>query len=268
MAIAGLIMQQLTMNKFVSPSTGTTISCAQFGILIALLFFPGSTIWTRALFSFAAAVAGTFLYVLFIQTIKFKDVIMVPLVGIMMGDIVTGITNFLAYRFEMTQALSTWLAGHFSLVVRGKYELVCLALPLIVLAWVFADHFNIVGMGKGFSSNLGVNYNLVLFLGLSLSAMITASVVVVVGAVSYVGLIIPNLVSMFKGDHVRGTLADTALSGALFVLVCDIIGRVVIAPFELPVDLVIGIFGSILFIFLLLRRLRHGRKAIRIHSAK
>ena len=267
MSVAGLIMQQLCMNKFVSPTTGATISSAQLGILLALLFMPGSTLWSRALFAFAAAILGTWIFVWFIQRIQFKDVVMVPLVGIMFGNVIGGITNYLAYQFEMTQALSTWLVGHFSLVVRGRFELVYLAVPLVILAFVFANHFNIVGMGKDFSKNLGVHYNLVLFAGLSIAAMITASVVVVVGSISYIGLIVPNVVAMFKGDRIRGTLVDTALFGAIFVLGCDMIARVVIAPYELPIELIVGIIGSVLFIGLLLYRLRHGRKAVRLGPA-
>ena len=267
MSVAGLIMQQLCMNKFVSPTTGATISSAQLGILLALLFMPGSTLWSRALFAFAAAILGTWIFVWFIQRIQFKDVVMVPLVGIMFGNVIGGITNYLAYQFEMTQALSSWLVGHFSLVVRGRFELVYLAVPLVILAFVFANHFNIVGMGKDFSKNLGVHYNLVLFAGLSIAAMITASVVVVVGSISYIGLIVPNVVAMFKGDRIRGTLVDTALFGAIFVLGCDMIARVVIAPYELPIELIVGIIGSILFIGLLLYRLRHGRKAVRLGPA-
>ena len=267
MSVAGLIMQQLCMNKFVSPTTGATISSAQFGILLALLFMPDSTLWGRALFAFAAAVAGTWGFVWFIQRIQFKDVVMVPLVGIMFSNIIGGITNFLAYKFEMTQALSTWLTGHFSLVLKGRYELVYLAVPLVILAFLYANHFNIVGMGRDFSKNLGVNYNVILFMGLTIAAMITASVVVVVGAVSYIGLIVPNVVSLFKGDNIRGTLADTALFGALFVLVCDMAGRIVIAPYELPIELIIGIIGSILFIMLLFYRLRGGRTSIRLGGA-
>lgn len=136
--------------------------------------------------------------------------------------------------------------------------------PLVTLAFLFANHFNIVGMGKDFSKNLGVPYNLVLFLGLTIAAMITASVVVVVGSISYIGLIVPNVVAMFKGDKIRGTLMDTALFGAVFVLGCDMIGRVVIAPYELPIELIVGILGSLIFVVLLLYRLRHGRKAIRL----
>ena len=109
-----------------------------------------------------------------------------------------------------------------------------------------------------------MHYNLVLFMGLTIAALITASIVVVVGSISYIGLIVPNVVAMFKGDKIRGTLVDTALFGALFVLVCDMLGRVVIAPYELPIELIVGILGSLLFIGLLFYRLKHGRMAIRL----
>lgn len=263
MSTAGLLMQNLCRNKFVSPTTGATISSAQFGILLALVFFPNATLWGRALMAFAAAAVGTWIFVWFIQRIQFKDVVMVPLVGIMFGNVIGGVTSYLAYEYEMTQALSSWLVGHFSLVLKGRYEIVYLVAPMIVLAFVFANHFNIVGMGHDFSKNLGVPYRFVLFSGLTIAALITASVVVIVGSISYIGLIVPNVVAMFKGDKIRGTLADTALFGAIFVLVCDMIARVVIFPYELPIELIVGILGSVIFIALLLYRLKHGDKAIR-----
>ena len=187
---------------------------------------------------------------------------LVPLIGIMFGNVIGGITSFLAFRFDMTQALSTWLVGHFSLVLRGNYELVYLVVPLIAAAWIYAKWFNIVGMGKEFSKNLGVNYSLVLFAGLSIAAMITASVVTVVGSISYIGLIVPNLVAIFKGDDLRATLPDTALFGSLFVLICDVIGRLIIMPYELPIELIIGTVGSLLFIVLIFYRLRFGRRSL------
>lgn len=154
MSVAGFIMQQLCMNKFVSPTTGATISSAQFGISLALLFMPGSTLWGRAMLPFATAILGTWLFVWFIQRVKFKDVVMVPLVGIMLGNVIGGVTNFLAYKFEMTQALSSWLVSHFSLVIKGRYEIVYLVVLLVIIAFIFANHFNIVGLGKDFSKNL------------------------------------------------------------------------------------------------------------------
>lgn len=262
LSVAGLIMQQLCMNKFVSPSTGATISSAKFGILIALLFLPNSTLVGRAVFSFVFSILGTWIFVWFIQRIPMKEAVMVPLVGIMFSNIIGGVTSYLAYQFEMTQALTSWEVGHFSLVIKGRYELVYMVLPLLILAFLFANYFNIVGMGKDFSTNLGVPYNVVLFTGLTIAAVLTASIVVIVGSISYVGLIVPNIVAMFKGDKIRGTLIDTALFGAFFVLLCDIIARSIIAPYELPIELIIGIIGSILFLFIVFYRLKYGRKAI------
>lgn len=268
MSVAGLIMQQLCMNKFVSPSTGATIQSAQFGILLSLVFFPGIGLWGRVLLAFAMSILGTWIFVWFIQRIQFKNTVLVPSIGIMFGNVLGGITNFIAYKFEVTQQLTTYFVGSFSLIIQGDYELVWLAVPLVIIAFIFANYFNIVGMGKDFSQNLGVNYNLVLFLGLTISAMITASVVTVVGQISYIGLIIPNIVAMFKGDRIKGTLVDTALLGALFVLICDMIARSVIQPYELPIELIVGIIGSLMFIAMLIYKLKHGKKAIRLTKAK
>ena len=255
MSVAGLIMQALCQNKFVSPTTGATIQSSQFGILTALIFLPGATLTGKAIFAFIFAILGTWTFIFFIRRVKFGNVVMVPLAGIMFGNIIGGVTDYLSFKYGLMQALSSWLVGDFSLIIRGRYELVFMAVPLIAAAFIFANHFNVVGMGEDFSKNLGVNYNLVLFSGLSISALITASVVVTVGSIPYLGLIVPNLVSMFKGDKIRGSLLDAALFGAGFVLLCDIIGRLVIFPYELPVNLIVGILGSLIFLGLLLRRL-------------
>lgn len=268
MSVAGLIMQQLCMNKFVSPSTGATIQSAQFGILLSLVFIPTIGLWGRVLLAFAMSVLGTWIFVWFVQRIQFKNTVLVPLIGIMFGNVLGGITSFIAYKYEVTQQLSTYFVGSFSLIIKGNYELVWLAVPLVVLAFIFANYFNIVGMGKDFSQNLGVNYKRILFLGLTIAAMITASVVTVVGQISYIGLIIPNIVAMFRGDKIKGTLVDTALLGALFVLICDMIARSVIMPYELPIELIVGIIGSGMFIAMLIYKLNHGKRAIRIQLGK
>ena len=185
-------------------------------------------------------------------------------IGIMFGNIIGGVTNFIAYQGEINQQLSTYFSGSFALIIKGNYELVYLVVPLVIIAFIYANHFNIVGMGQDFSKNLGINYNFVLILGLSISAVITASIVVIVGQISYIGLIVPNIVALFMGDKIRGTLIDTALFGALFVLICDVIARIVIMPYEIPIELVVGILGSIIFIVMLLYKLKHGKKAIRL----
>lgn len=268
MSVAGLIMQQLCMNKFVSPSTGATIQSAQFGILLSLVFLPAIGLWGRIMLAFTMAIFGTVIFVWFVQKIQFKSTILVPLIGIMFGNVLGGITNFIAYKFEVTQQLSNYFVGSFALIIQGNYELVWLCVPLVIIAFIFANYFNIVGMGKDFSVNLGVNYKLILFFGLAIAAVITASVVTIVGQISYIGLIIPNIVAMFKGDKIKGTLVDTALLGALFVLVCDVIARSVIMPYELPIELIVGIIGSVMFIIMLIYKLKHGKKAIRLRKGK
>ena len=166
----------------------------------------------------------------------------------------------------MIQSLTATFVGDFSLIIRGNYEIVFLIVPLVIVAYTYANHFNIVGMGENFAKNLGVNYNVVLFLGLSIAALITASIVVTVGTISYVGLIVPNIISMFRGDKLKGSIMETGLLGALFVLVCDILGRIIIFPYELPIDLIIGVIGSIVFIGLMFKRLNPGsrKKKVRI----
>lgn len=260
MSVSGLIMQQLCMNKFVSPTTGATISSAQFGVLLSLVFFSGATLLQKTALAFVTSIIGTWIFVWMIQRIQFKDVMLVPLIGIMFGMVISGFTNFFAYRYGAMQSLSATLVGDFSLILRGRYEIVFLVLPLIVISFIYANHFNIVGMGEDFASNLGISYNTILLMGLSIAALITASVVVTVGTISYIGLIVPNIVSMFRGDKIRGSLFDVALFGALFVLICDIIGRLVIHPYELPVDLIAGILGSAIFIVFMNMRLSNRKK--------
>ncbi len=268
MSVAGLIMQNLCMNKFVSPTTGATISSAQLGIIIVLVFIPTANLTLRTIFAFASSIIGTWIFVWFVQRIKFKDVIMVPLIGIMFNSVIGGVVSYLAYENDLTQVLSSMLVGDFSLVLAGRYEIVFLIIPLVVIAFIYANHFNIVGMGEDFSKNLGVNYKTIMFFGLSIAAVITASVVVTVGTISYIGLIVPNIVSMFRGDKIRGSIVDVAVFGALFVLICDIIGRIVMMPFELPIELVSGIIGSLVFIVLLFQRLNQGKPKIKKEALK
>ncbi len=261
MSIAGLIMQNLCMNKFVSPSTGSTIAFAQLGVLLSLIIFTEASLTEKTLLAFIISILGTWLFIYLTQKIKFKDVMLVPLIGIMFGMVISGFTNFFAYRYGATQSLTATLVGDFSLIIKGRYEIVFLVVPLVIIAFIYANHFNVVGLGEDFANNLGISYNIVLLMGLSIAALITSSIVVTVGTISYIGLIVPNIVSMFRGDKIRSSLLDVALFGALFVLVCDIIARVIIYPYELPVDVIAGVLGSFIFLIFMNVRLNSGKKA-------
>lgn len=254
MAVAGTIMQMLARNRFVEPSTAGTVESAGLGMLMVLLFAPDLPVVLKMLAAAAFALAGTALFLAILRQIPLRSVLMVPLVGIMLGGVISAVTTFLAYRYDMMQTMGAWTSGDFSTVLRGRYEILWIAFALTAAAYLVADRFTLAGMGEEFSTNLGLNYRRVVSFGLVIVSMVTASVVVTAGVVPFVGLIVPNLVSVVAGDSLRRTLPWIALSGAVLVLVCDMIGRVVNAPFEIPVGSVLGVVGSVFFLYLLLRK--------------
>lgn len=254
MGVCGLIMQQLTQNRFVSPTTAGTLDSARLGILVAMLLFGGASTMTKMLVAFVFAMLGTVVFIQMVQRIKFKDVIFVPLAGMMLGGVISSIATFVALRYDLVQNMQSWLLGNFSTILAGRYELLYLTVPLVALAYLYANRFTIAGMGEDVAKSLGLNYQFIVHLGLAIVAMTTASVVLTVGTIPFLGLIVPNLVSLYKGDHLKNTLPLTALVGAIVVVACDVLGRVVIAPYEIPISLTIGVLGSGAFIFLLMRR--------------
>lgn len=258
MAIAGLIMQQLTRNKFVSPTTAGTMDSARLGILVSLLLFTSASPMQQALTAFVFALLGTFVFMKILDNIKFKDAIFIPLVGIMFGNIIGSITTFFAYRHDLIQSITAWLQGDFSMIMSGRYELLYLSVPILFIAYFFANKFTIAGMGEEFAINLGLNHKQVVNIGLIIVALVTAVVVLTVGVIPFLGLIIPNIVSIYQGDNLKKNLPHTALLGAVFVLFCDILGRVVIYPYEIPIGLTVGVIGSGVFIYLLLRRRQYA----------
>lgn len=258
MSICGLIMQQLSRNKFVSPTTAGTMDAARLGVLVSLMVFTAASPLQKIFVSFIFALLGTFIFMKILEKVKFKDAIFIPLVGLMFGSIITSISTFFAYRFDLIQNMSSWMQGDFSMIMSGNYELMFISIPILILAYVYANKFTIAGMGEDFAKNLGLNFQQVVNLGLILVALVTASVVLSIGVIPFLGLIIPNIVSIYQGDHLKNNLLHTALLGAVFVLLCDVIGRIIIYPYEIPISLTVGVIGSGIFLYLLLRRKKYG----------
>lgn len=254
MSVAGLIMQMLTRNRFVEPSTAGTVESAGLGILVATMLMPSMPVLGKMIVAAIFALAGTALFVRLLRAVPLRSTLVVPLVGIMLGGIISAVTTFVAYRFDLLQTLGTWMMGDFSGVLRGRYELLWIAAALAALAFVAADRLTVAGLGEDFTTNLGLNYRRVPALGLTIVALVTAVVVVTAGAIPFLGLIVPNLVRAAMGDNVRRAIPWVGLLGAGLVLVSDIVGRVVRFPYEIPIGTVFGVIGSALFLWLLLRR--------------
>lgn len=258
MAIAGLVMQIVVRNRFVEPGTVGTTESALFGFLVVTMLAPGWPIMGKMLVAAAFALAGTFLFLRIIRAIPPREVLLVPLVGIMLSGIIGAVTTFCAYRFGLLPSVLAWELGDFSGVLRGRYELLWIGLACTVLAYWAADRFTVAGMGEDFTTNLGLGYNQVLTLGLIIVAVSSAVVLVSVGIIPFLGLVVPNVVSLMVGDNMRRTVPWVAVSGAAFVLACDILGRIVRAPYEIPIGVVVGVIGSVVFLWLLLRQKREA----------
>lgn len=254
LSISGVIMQQISNNKFVSPTTAATIDSAQFGVIVAMILFSSATVMEKMITAFIFSLIGTFLFMKLLKKIKMKNVIFIPLVGIMLGNVIGSLTEFIAYKYNLVQNMGSFFQGKFSMIVKGNYELLYLTIPLLIIAFLYANKFTIIGMGEDISTNLGLDYNKVCNIGLTIVALISALVIITVGSIPFIGLIVPNIVSLFKGDNLSENIGITALFGANFVLLCDILGRIVMYPYEVSISLTVGVIGSIVFLYLIFRR--------------
>lgn len=258
MAVAGLVMQMIVRNRFVEPSTAGTSESASLGFLAATLLVPSWPLMGKMLVAAGFALAGTALFLRILKAVPLREVMLVPLVGIMLGGVIGAVTSFIAYRYELLPSLLAWNMGDFSGVLRGRYELLWIGLGCAVLAYIAADRFTVAGMGRDFTTNLGLNYQRVMVLGLIIVSLVSAAVLVTAGSIPFLGLIVPNLVSLMVGDNMRRTVPWVAITGAAFVLACDILGRVIRYPYEIPISVVVGVIGSAVFLYLLLRTRRHA----------
>lgn len=259
MAMCGLVMQLLTQNKFVEPTTTGTTEWAGLGLLLTMVMIPGASLFTRMVGAIIFALAGTIVFFLFLQRVTLKSSLIVPIVGIMLGAVVGSVSTYVALQTEMLQQLGIWFAGSFTGIVRGRYELLFIVLVVLILIFIVADRFTVAGLGKDIATNVGLNYRQVLFVGIMMIAVVTGVVTVVVGNLPFLGLIVPNIVSMFRGDNLRSNLPWVAMLGMWILIICDIIARTVIMPFEVPVSLILGILGAIVFVMLLVRSRRYAR---------
>ncbi len=254
MAVAGLLMQMLARNHFVEPSTMGTVESATLGMLFCMLWAPDLPVFAKMGVSAATAMAGTALFLAVLARIRLRSAWIVPLVGLILAGVIEAGTTFIAYQHDMIQSLRAFSNGDFSVVIEGRYEMLWLSLGMTALACLAADRFTVAGLGESFATNLGMNYKRLVLQGLIVVSVVTACIVVTVGSIPFVGLIIPNVVRLMVGDNVRRSVLWVATAGAALTLVCDLFGRLIIAPYEVPVGTVMGVVGSALFLVILLRR--------------
>ncbi|WP_279402512.1 iron chelate uptake ABC transporter family permease subunit [Arthrobacter sp. JCM 19049] len=250
-------MQLLTQNRFVEPTTTGTTEWAGLGLLTVMILAPNAGILTKMSVAVLFAFIGTMLFFLFLQRVSLKASLTVPIVGIMLGAVVGAVSTFLALTTDMLQSLGIWFAGSFTSVLRGQYEVLWIVALVALAIFLVADRFTVAGLGEEIATNVGLNYRQVMLIGTADRDRHRCGDRGG-GQPAVPGLIVPNIVSMFRGDDLRSNLPWVCLLGIAIVTVCDLIGRTIIMPFEIPVSLILGVVGAVVFIALLLRQRRNG----------
>lgn len=258
LAIAGLVMQTMARNRFVEPSTAGTMQGAALGILLVTILAPGASILAKAAVATATALATTSLFLAMIHRLPPTQPFLVPLFGLVYGGVIGAGVTYVAWQADLLQLIEIWLNGEFSGVLRGRYELLWLTAACVALTWWVADRLTIMSLGREASVGLGVDYAGMLRVGLVIVSGVSALTVVVVGAIPFVGLVVPALVSRLAGDNLRSTIPLVGLCGAMLVLVCDMAGRLLRYPYEIPVGTVLGVVGALAFLAILHAGPRHG----------
>lgn len=254
LATCGVILQHIVRNRFVEPATSGGLAAAKLGILLVVIHAPDQTPLIKALGSMAICLVAIGAFVAMISRIPLKDPVLIPILGMMYHAVISAGAEFYAYRHNVLQTMHGWLLGDFSKIVGGHYETIYLILPAVGIAYAFAQYFTIAGMGESLSSNLGLNYRAVMAVGILVVALVVSIVVVTVGAIPFVGLVVPNIVAMFYGDSLQRTLPIIAIWGAALLLICDILSRLLMYPFEIPIGLTTGCIGGLMFLGILWRQ--------------
>ncbi len=251
MSMSGIVMQLITQNKLVEPTTTGTIEWAGLGLILAYIMVPSATLLLRTTFAILAAFIGSMIFFLLLRNIRLKSSLLVPVLGIMMGAVVSAVSTFVALVFNMTQSLELWFAGSFAPMQKGRYEYLYFIIVITIAIYIYADRLTLAGLGEDIATNLGLNYKKIILVANILVSIATGLVTSVVGNVPFLGILIPNLVSMYKGDNLRENLPHTCLSAMAVIMLADIVGRTIIAPFEVPVSLILGSVGAIGFLIIM-----------------
>ena len=256
MSMSGLVMQLITQNRLVESTTTGTIEWAGLGLVFVYLIFPAPTLVQRMTGAILFSFIGTMIFFLFLRRIKLRSSLIVPIIGMMLGAVISAISTFIGLVFQMTQNIESWFVGSFASVQIGRYEYLWLIVMVTFFIFIYADRLTLAGLGEDVATSLGVNYNKIVLLGTGLISFAVGIVAAVIGNLPFLGLIVPNIVSMYRGDDLRSNLPWVCVLGMGTITVCDIISRTIIMPFEVPVSLILGTVGSVVFIIILLRQRR------------
>ncbi|MBQ6453805.1 MAG: iron ABC transporter permease [Coriobacteriales bacterium] len=254
LATAGAIIQAVLNNPLASPNIIGVNAGAGLAVLLMSSLFPAAVFLLPAA-AFAGALIAALLVFLISARTGAKQLTVI-LAGMALTAIFgAGMNTILIVDPDAYIGASVFLVGGLS-GVRMELLLapaVCIAMG-IVLACFLARHLNVLSLGDQVAHSLGMDVFRVRVLALAVAALLAGSAVSFAGLLGFVGLVIPHLVRFIIGHDNKRVLPASALSGALFVVLCDLLARALFAPYELPVGILMAFLGGPFFIYLIVRR--------------
>ncbi len=263
LSVSGAVMQSVLRNPLGSPFTLGISNAAAFGASLAIMF-PGMirllpSGWMQqlavSLSAFAWALTGCF-FILFMARQRGASPVNIVLAGIIASTLFAALTSGLQFFADDTRLASIvyWTFGDLS---KGTWQdlsiQASIILPVTAYFMINARHYNALNQGDDTAHGLGVNVKQLRLVSMMLASLATAAIVSVYGMIAFVGLVIPHIVRRLIGGNETYLIPAAAITGAAFLLICDILARTVISPVTLPVGIVTSVIGAPVFIFLMIK---------------
>lgn len=255
LSLAGAILQGIYRNPLVEPYTLGISGGASLGItfsivtglhLLNIMFLP------------LAGFVGSFVTIFLVYTLSLrKGVISVNrmlLIGVMISFIASSMMMFMMSitAVENIHGIVFWTMGSLNESnITMIIAMVAIALISLVVAYMFVTPLNALRLGESKARHLGINSNITIRILFVITSLLTGVCIAVAGIIGFVGLVIPHIIRLWVGSDYRILLITSFLSGGAFLIFCDIVARTIISPNELPIGVITGLIGGILFIILL-----------------
>ncbi|MGM0666519.1 MAG: FecCD family ABC transporter permease [Bacteroidota bacterium] len=268
LSVAGAVMQSILRNPLGSPFTLGISNAAAFGAAFAVIILGAGSMqsggsdsvlvnnpYIITVSAFAWSLVACFLILLVARRRGATPENMI-LTGIIASSLFTALTTGLQYVADDIElaAIVFWTFGDLSkggwreLAIQGV-----ILLPVLVYFFRNSWNYNALDSGDETAQSMGVNIYKLRMRGMIIASLATASVVSFYGIIAFVGLVVPHIVRRLIGSDERFLLPGSALMGAAFMLICDMLARTIISPLVLPVGILTSIVGAPLFIFLLVK---------------
>jgi len=252
LGVCGVAMQAILRNPLADPYLLSTSSGAGMGIVLILflgipaVFLPGA--------AFAGALVSTFLVYLLAQKDGKISAIQLILSGVIISIAISGLTIFLASisTNPAVPGMLWWLLGSLQTVDPVLLMIVAaMVLGGSGLLWFFAQDLNAITLGEEAALHLGVEVETLKRIVLVLITLITGAVVALSGVIGFVGLIVPHAIRRLTGPNHKLLLPISALAAGGFLVTCDLLGRIVMPPIEIPIGVITALVGAPVFLGLL-----------------